>query len=97
MRRKKAKRLVPSKIVKTLDVPQDVFLGMSRITMMSNAELRLENYTSILLYEQEQISVAAKDIIITIKGERLNIEIITDDELSLTGSILSLEFSKVRS
>ena len=97
MARKKAKRLVPKKLTKTLDIPEDVFFNSPRITMMSNNELRLENYTSILLYEENQVSVATKDVIVTISGKKLSIEIITDDEFTLTGNITSLEFSTARS
>ncbi len=97
MARKKAKRLAPKKLVKTLDVPEDVFFNSPRITMMSNKELRLENYTSILLYEENQVSVATKDVILTIQGEDFSIEIITDDEFTLAGKISSMEFSQARS
>lgn len=97
MARKKAKRLTPKKIVKTLDVPEDVIFNSPRITMMSNKELRIENYTSILLYEENQVSVATKDVILSIQGENFSIEIITNDEFTLTGNIGSLEFSQSRS
>lgn len=97
MARKKAKRLAPKKIIKTLDIPEDVFFNLPRITMMSNNELRLENYTSILLYEENQVSVATKDVILTVKGDNFSIEIITDDEFTLKGCITSLEFSQTRS
>ncbi len=97
MARKKAKRLAPKKITKTLDIPEDVIFNSPRITMMSNKELRIENYTSILLYEENQVSVATKDVILSIQGENFSIEIITDDEFTLTGSIVCLEFSQSRS
>lgn len=97
MARKKAKRLAPKKITKTLDIPEDVFFNSPRITMMSNKELRLENYTSILLYEENQVSVSTKDVILTIQGEDFSIEIITDDEFTLAGNITSMEFSQTRS
>ena len=97
MTRKKAKRLAPKKITKALDIPEDVLFNAPRITMMSNKELRIENYTAILLYEENQVSVATKDVILSIQGENFSIEIITDDEFTLTGSIASLEFSQSRS
>lgn len=97
MGRKKTKRLVPKRLTKTLDIPEDVFFNFPRITMMSNKELRLENYTAVLLYENDQVSVATKDVILTISGEDLSIEIITDDEFTLVGKILALEFSQTRS
>lgn len=97
MRRKKAKRNVPKKIAKTLDIPEDVMLGVPRLTMMSNCELRIENYKSILEYETGKITLCTKDMLIAIGGEKLDIGIICDDEISVTGEILSMEFSKIRS
>ncbi len=97
MRRKKAKRNVPKKIAKTLDIPEDVMLGSLRLTMMSNRELRIENYKSILEYETDKITLNTKDMLIAIGGEKLDIGVICDDEILVTGEISSLEFSKIRS
>lgn len=97
MGRKKAKRDVPKKIAKTLDIPEDVMLGAPRLIMMSNCDLRIENYKSILEYETDKITLCTKDMLIAISGENLNICVICDDEISVAGNILSLEFSKIRS
>ena len=97
MGRKKAKRNIPKKIAKTLDIPEDVMLGTPRLTMMSNRELRIENHKSILEYETDKITLCTKDMLIAISGDKLDIGVICDDEILVTGEILSLEFSKIRS
>ena len=97
MRHKKAKRVLPKKIVKTLDIPEDVIFSCPRITLMANTQIRIENYKSILEYEREKITLCAKDMLIGISGDKLDIEVITDDEVLIDGEILSIDFSKVRS
>lgn len=98
MRRRRTKRQsLPKKVAKKLDIPEDILFSAPRITMMSNCELRLENYKSVLEYESEKITLATKELIIEIRGFCLDITIITDDEISVCGTILSVEFSKFRS
>ena len=94
MRKRKAKRQsLPKKIAKTLDIPEDILFNSPRMIMTSNNDLRIENYKSILEYETEKITLMTKEFIIEICGKDLNITIITDEEISITGVILSLNFS----
>ena len=94
MRKRKPKRQsLPKKIAKTLDIPEDILFNSPRMIMTSNSDLRIENYKSILEYETEKITLMTKEFIIEICGKDLNITIITDEEISITGVILSLNFS----
>lgn len=95
-RRKVRKRSIPQKIAKTLDIPEDILFDIPRITMMSNTELRIENYKSILEYEADKITLLTKNMIIEIYGDGLNITIITDDEISICGTITAVNFSDSR-
>ena len=94
MRKRKAKRQsLPEKIAKTLDIPEDILFNSPRMIMTSNNDLRIENYKSILEYETDKITLMTKEFIIEIYGKNLNITIITDEEISITGVILSMNFS----
>lgn len=97
MARKKAKRITAKKIIETLDISDDIFFNSPRISLLSDREIRIENYLSVLLYENNQLIVKTKDNNITIKGEHLSIDIITDEEFTIKGRIFSLEFSSPRS
>jgi len=94
-RHKKSKRNLPEKIVKKLDIPEDIVFDIPRLIMMSNRELRIENYKSILEYESDKISLSAKNMIIELLGDDFNICLITDEEITITGTILSVNFSKL--
>ena len=94
MRKRKPKRQsLPKKIAKTLDIPEDILFNSPRMIMTSNNDLRIENYKSILEYETEKITLMTKEFIIEICGKDLNITIITDEEISITGVILSMNFT----
>lgn len=97
MARKKAKRITAKKIIETLDISDDIFFNSPRISLLSDREIRIENYLSVLLYENDQLIVKTKDNNITIKGEHLSIDIITDEDFTIKGRIFSLEFSSPRS
>lgn len=95
-RRRPKKRNIPKKIAKTLDIPEDILFDIPRITMMSNTDLRIENYKSILEYEADKITLLTKNLIIELRGTGLNITIITDDEISICGTITAINFSDSR-
>ena len=98
MRRKKIKRqTISKKLVKNLDIPEDIIFDIPRIIMMSNNEIRIENYRSILEYENEKITLSSKNLLIELKGEDLDISLITDDEISIIGNISAINFLKSRS
>lgn len=98
MRRKKIKRqTISKKLVKNLDIPEDIIFDIPRIIMMSNNEIRIENYRSILEYENKKITLSSKNLLIELKGEDLDISLITDDEISIIGNISAINFLKSRS
>jgi len=90
---RKTRRHFSEKIVKKLDIPEDIIFDIPRITMMANKEIRIENCTSVLEYETDKISLRAKDTVIELYGTELSINLITDDEISVSGIIVSVNFS----
>lgn len=92
---KKPKIRLLENIVKKLDIPEDIVFNIPRITMMANKEIRIENCKSVLEYETDKITVSAVDMLIELSGESLHINIITEDEISVSGNILSISFSKI--
>ena len=88
-RRKKKSESISKKIVGRFDIPEDI----PRITVCDNTEIRIENYKTVLEYEETAIKLACKDKFININGKNLNITIITDDEISVKGIITAIEFA----
>lgn len=92
-KRKKNKEPLSKKIVGRFDIPEDVIFDIPRITVCDNTEMRIENYKTVLEYEDTAIKLACKEKFIHIYGKDLNITIITDDEVSIKGIITNIEFA----
>ena len=72
-----------------LDMPLDMIKGCSRMTVIGNESVLLENYKGIVEYEENVIRLSNN---INVFGSRLNIEEITDDDILITGKIKNIEF-----
>lgn len=81
-----------NKIIKTLDLPQDLFLGLPNISLSGNREIYISNHRGILNYGQEEMVILLKDYQFQIKGKNLCIISYAKDELTIQGYIHSMEF-----
>jgi sporulation protein YqfC len=81
-----------NKIITTLDLPKDLFLGLSNISLCGNREIYISNHRGILSYGQEEMIILVKDYQMQIKGRALCIVSYTKEELTIQGYIRSLEF-----
>ena len=82
-----------NKIIESLDLPQDIFLGLPVLSMMGNRELYLSNHRGILSYGQEEMVLLAKDFQIQVKGKGLTIVSYTKEDMTIQGYISSVVFS----
>lgn len=80
------------KIIQTLDLPQDLFLGMPNLSLSGNQEIYISNHRGIFLYGQEEMIILAKEYQIRIKGKNLNIFSYSKDDLTIQGYISMVEF-----
>jgi len=81
-----------TKIIQSLDLPQDLFLGLPNISLNGNTEVYISNHKGILSYEEDLITILVKEHQIQIKGRGLSIFTYTKDDVTIRGSIRSLEF-----
>ena len=80
------------KIVDTLALPKDLFLGVPVFTMYGNGELLIENHRGILLYTEEKIIIRARQFPICISGNPLCIDSYTEDSIRILGRIAQISF-----
>lgn len=83
---------IQTKVIDTLDLPQDLFLGLPNISLCGNKEIYISNHHGILSYDLEEATVLVKDYQIQIKGKGLLISSYTRDELTIRGFIRTVEF-----
>ena len=81
-----------NKIIETLDLPKDLFMGYPNISLCGNREIYISNHRGILSYQQNEIIILIKDYQIQISGKSLNIASYSREDLTIQGYIRSLEF-----
>ena len=75
-----------------LELPKDLVLDLPRIVIIGQRELHLENHKGIIEYGDSCIKINLARGFLEIEGERLEIKLIMQDEVSITGIISSLHF-----
>lgn len=89
---KEERRQITEKLIHTFDLPQDLFLGLSNISLSGNREVYITNHHGILSYDTETVGILIKDYQIQIKGKNLHISSYDKNEITISGYIHSLEF-----
>ena len=87
MKHKNPKKLAGD-IVNTLQIPRDLAYRDVVVTIVGSSELYIENYKSILEYEDWGILVQTKKGKIRVEGRNLKIEYYTSEEMKIQGCIL---------
>ena len=84
-----------SKINKILEIPQEVYSDVPKISIIGFDEMIIENYKGILEYEEFFVRISTYKGIISINGYNLNLETMTNDDIRVTGKIESFDFERI--
>ncbi|MBE7028957.1 MAG: sporulation protein YqfC [Ruminococcaceae bacterium] len=76
----------------SLGLPEEFVSGSFKISVLDFCKLTALNYKSIIEYSDNVIRLNTKEKIVLIKGENLNIDNITDDEINISGNIFLICF-----
>ena len=87
-KREKVKR----EITAALALPKEIVLNLPLITLYGNEELNLENYKGIVEYTNERIRISTSKGVLKIEGRSLLLKQVTSENISVTGSIIKIEF-----
>lgn len=82
------------RMLSAADLPKDVILGNSVLTVYGNNEVCIENYQGIIEYTDTLIRIRTKNKQIRMTGKCLRIEYYTNDEMKIKGYIYSIEYCK---
>ncbi len=82
-----------AKIINTCQLPKDVILGASIISITGTGELIIENFKGIIKYHPDLIIIQCKKYQVNIIGNNLMIEMYTKEELKVIGTIFEIKFS----
>lgn len=81
---------------KILEIPEEVYTNVPKITITGFSEIILENYKGILEYEEFFASISTHIGIVNINGYNLNLEKMTNDDIKITGNIESIELDRIQ-
>lgn len=94
MRRKKEKRKI-SKINELLEIPVEITSTEPKITILGFKQVLIENYKSILEYEEFYVKINTYMGAININGFNLRLKEMTDDDIMVMGKIDSIDFEEI--
>ncbi len=80
------------RITEALDMPKDLALNLPKLNMTGDKELYIENYKGIVEYSETLVRIKTTHHILKVTGKALQINTITDEDLLISGQIISLEF-----
>ena len=90
----KKKRNTLSRIDKILEMPQEVYSNVPKITITGFNEMIIENFKGILEYEDYYVRINTEIGIININGYELTLENMTNDDIKVNGKIENIEIER---
>lgn len=88
------KRKLANKIDSILEIPKEVYTNIPKITILGFEEAVIENYKSILEYEDYYIRINTHIGVLNINGFNLKLEKMTNEHIRITGNIESFDIEK---
>lgn len=89
MRKDKNNKPVRESFGEALDLPLDMIKNISRITIIGNEKMLIENYKGIMEYEENILRFNNN---INVFGEELKVIEITNDDVLIVGKFKNIEF-----
>lgn len=83
-----------NKIDRILEMPQEVYSDIPKITIIGFNEMIIENFKGILEYEDYFIRINTHIGTVNINGVGLRLENMTNDDIKVTGNIDSIDLEK---
>ena len=94
MKNRKSKK-ISNKINTILEMPKEITNDNPKITIIGFDEMLIENYKGILEYEEFYIKIKTIMGNININGYNLLLEHVTEDDISVKGTIESFDIDRV--
>ncbi len=87
------RKSIRERAIEAFDMPKDLMLNLPKINIVGDKEAYIENYKSVLAYNEDAVKLKMQHKNIEIKGRRLQIRTITDEDILISGEITSIEFN----
>ncbi|HAX30435.1 MAG TPA: hypothetical protein DCX96_04060 [Oscillibacter sp.] len=74
-----------------LELPVNIAADVARIELLGNRELYMDRHRGVLAYSTDEVDVNGGGVVVRIRGEGLQLLVMTEQELRLTGKIAGIE------
>lgn len=81
----------PKTLAERLGISPEVLLGEPKITVTGDYQVEIVNHKGIISLSCEQIEVNTRKYVYKIQGSGLVITALTDDEITVSGNLVSIE------
>lgn len=88
------KRRKQNRFEELLEIPKEISSNEPKMTLIGFNELLIENYKSILEYQDFYVRINTNIGIININGYELDLNEMTTDDILIKGKIESIDFEK---
>ncbi len=83
-----------SRIDRILEIPQEIYSNVPKITITGFNEMIIENFKGILEYQDYYIRINTSLGIINVNGYELQLENMTNDDIKVTGKIEKFDIER---
>lgn len=88
-----AKRKRWQRVGALLDIPEDVTLAVSRVTIVGQSELWVENHGGVIEYTGELLRLKIDGGEIRISGQSLMLSMIEPEQVRVTGMVRAVQYA----
>jgi sporulation protein YqfC len=74
------------------ELPQDVVRKSVIVTLVGKNQLRIENFKTILEYDEDKAKIRTRDGIVYVTGSNLKVNYFNCEEIKITGIIQEIKF-----
>ncbi len=90
MQNRKRRRSIGEKLTDAAELPKEITLGLPKITVLAKEEALVENYKGIIEYDDTIVRLYTAIGIVTIRGDSLSITAITDEDVTVSGTVTAV-------
>ena len=83
---------IRSQIANLFELPREIVLNLPLISLIGNEELTIENYKSVVEYNEEAVRISTSCGILKVEGRKLNLRHMTSESVTITGTLLNFQF-----
>lgn len=89
---KKTRKKVGERVANTFDLPKEIIMDIPKLTLIGNKEITIECHRGVIQYTSEKIRISINGGELIVNGNKLTINSILPDEITIYGEISQISF-----